>query len=34
MNQFRVNTPGTLRDYILPDVVLFVNGIPIAIIEC
>lgn len=34
MNQFRVNTPGTLRDYIVPDVVLFINGIPIGVIEC
>jgi type I restriction enzyme, R subunit len=34
INQFRVNTPGTLRDYILPDVVLFINGIPISVIEC
>ena len=34
MNQFRVNTPGTLRDYIVPDVVLFINGIPMGVIEC
>ncbi len=34
LNQFRVNTPGTLRDYILPDVVLFINGIPVGVIEC
>lgn len=34
MNQFRVDTPGTLRNYIIPDIVLFVNGIPIAVIEC
>lgn len=34
INQFRVNTPGTLRDYIVPDIVLFVNGIPLAVIEC
>ncbi len=34
MNQFRVNTPGTLRDYIIPDIVLFINGIPIGVIEC
>ena len=33
MNQFRVNTPGTLRDYIIPDVVMFINGIPIGVIE-
>lgn len=34
INQFRVNTPGTLRDYIIPDVVLFVNGLPIVVVEC
>ena len=34
INQFRVDTPGTLRDYIVPDIVLFVNGIPFVVIEC
>ncbi|MBU7029160.1 MAG: type I restriction endonuclease subunit R [Theionarchaea archaeon] len=34
VNQFRVNTPGTLRDYIVPDIVLFINGIPIGVVEC
>lgn len=34
MNQFRVNTPGTLRDHIVPDIVLFINGIPLVVIEC
>ena len=34
INQFRVNTPGTLRDYIVPDIVLFVNGLPLVVIEC
>ena len=34
MNQFRVNTPGTLRDFIVPDIVLFVNGIPLGVVEC
>jgi type I restriction enzyme R subunit len=34
INQFRVNTPGTLRDYIVPDIVLFVNGIPLVVVEC
>ncbi|MBI2667889.1 HsdR family type I site-specific deoxyribonuclease [Candidatus Woesearchaeota archaeon] len=34
MNQFRINTPGTLRDYIVPDIVLFINGIPLGVIEC
>lgn len=34
MNQFRVNTPGTLRNHIIPDIVLFINGLPIGIVEC
>ena len=34
MNQFRLDTPGTLRDYIIPDIVLFINGIPIGVVEC
>ena len=34
MNQFRVDTPGTLRDYVVPDIVLFVNGIPLVVVEC
>lgn len=34
MNQFRVDTPSTLRDYIVPDIVLFINGIPIGVVEC
>jgi type I restriction enzyme R subunit len=34
INQFRVNTPGTLRDYIVPDIVLFINGIPLVVVEC
>lgn len=34
MNQFKLKTPGTLRDYIVPDIVLFINGIPIGVVEC
>lgn len=34
MNQFRVNTPGTLRTCIIPDIALFINGLPIGIVEC
>lgn len=34
INQFRVNTPGTIRQYIVPDIVLFVNGIPLVVVEC
>lgn len=33
VNQFRVNRPGS-SDWLLPDIVLFVNGIPLVVIEC
>lgn len=33
VNQFRVDVPGG-RNYIVPDLVLFVNGIPLVVIEC
>src|SRR5260370_32787139 len=32
VNQFRVDLAGTR--YIVPDLVLFVNGIPLVVIEC
>ncbi|OWZ84096.1 type I restriction endonuclease subunit R [Natranaerobius trueperi] len=34
INQFRIDTPGTQKNYIIPDIVLFVNGIPLVVIEC
>ncbi|MGE0332335.1 MAG: type I restriction endonuclease subunit R [Ramlibacter sp.] len=34
INQFRVDTPGCVKAFILPDIVLFVNGIPLAVVEC
>src|SRR5690554_4532378 len=34
INQFRVVTPGGPREGIIPDIVLFVNGLPIAVVEC
>ncbi|WP_433015886.1 type I restriction endonuclease subunit R [Kribbella sp. CA-294648] len=35
INQFRVDVPGTGgRKQIIPDLVLFVNGIPLVVIEC
>lgn len=34
INQFRIDTPGCVKSFIIPDIVLFVNGIPIAVIEC
>jgi type I restriction enzyme, R subunit len=33
INQFRVDRPGE-RGFITPDIVLFVNGIPLVVIEC
>lgn len=34
INQFRIDTPGCVKSFIIPDIVLFVNGIPLAVIEC
>ncbi len=34
INQFRVDTPGGVKQFIIPDIVLFVNGIPLAVVEC
>ncbi|EXU75512.1 type I restriction endonuclease subunit R [Erwinia mallotivora] len=34
INQFRVDTPGCVKAFIIPDIVLFVNGIPLAVVEC
>jgi type I restriction enzyme, R subunit len=35
VSQFRVNIPGTQgREYVVPDEVLFVNGIPLVVVEC
>ncbi|MDQ8199381.1 HsdR family type I site-specific deoxyribonuclease [Pelagicoccus enzymogenes] len=33
INQFRVDTPGCVKSFIIPDIVLFVNGIPLVIVE-
>lgn len=33
ISQFKVNIPGTEK-HIIPDIVLFINGLPIAVIEC
>ena len=33
INQFRINTPGCVKDFIIPDIVLFVNGIPLVVVE-
>jgi type I restriction enzyme R subunit len=34
INQFRIDTPGAAKEFIIPDIVLFVNGIPLGVIEC
>ncbi|MCL6272196.1 type I restriction endonuclease [Sansalvadorimonas sp. 2012CJ34-2] len=34
INQFRIDTPGHTKDHIRPDIVLFVNGLPLVVIEC
>ena len=34
INQFRVDTIGTDKSFIIPDIVLFVNGLPLVVIEC
>jgi type I restriction enzyme R subunit len=33
INQFRIDTPGQAKEHIRPDVVLFVNGLPLVVIE-
>lgn len=33
INQFRIDTPGCVKAFIIPDLVLFVNGIPLVVIE-
>jgi len=34
INQFRMDTPGCVKQFIIPDIVLFVNGIPLVVVEC
>lgn len=34
INQYRIDTPGGVKECIIPDVVLFVNGMPLVVIEC
>lgn len=33
INQFRIDTPGGARNFIIPDVVCFVNGLPLVVVE-
>jgi len=34
INQFRIDTPGAVRQFVIVDIMLFVNGIPLAVVEC
>lgn len=34
INQFRIKTPGGPREGIIPDIVLFINGLPFVVVEC
>ncbi len=31
INQFRIDTPGSGKGFIIPDIVLFVNGLPLVV---
>jgi type I restriction enzyme R subunit len=33
INQFRIDTPGSTKKFIIPDIVLFLNGMPVVVIE-
>lgn len=33
INQFRIDTPGQVKDHIRPDIVMFINGLPVVVIE-
>lgn len=33
INQFRIDTPGQVKEHIRPDIVLFVNGMPLVVVE-
>jgi len=33
INQFRINTPGGAKYFIIPDIVCFVNGLPLIVVE-
>lgn len=34
INQFKIETPGDSRQAIIPDIVLFINSLPIVVVEC
>ena len=33
INQFRIDTPGCVKSCVIPDIALFVNGIPLVVVE-
>jgi type I restriction enzyme R subunit len=33
INQFRIDTPGSTKKFIIPDIVLFLNGMPVVVVE-
>jgi type I restriction enzyme, R subunit len=34
INQFRIDTPGGVKGFLIADIILFVNGIPLGVVEC
>lgn len=34
INQFRIDTPGCVKKFIIPDIVLFISGVPLIVVEC
>jgi len=34
INQFRIDTLGSVKQFIIPDIVLFINGLPLIVVEC
>jgi type I restriction enzyme R subunit len=34
VNQYRIDTPGGVKECVIPDIVLLVNGLPLVVIEC
>lgn len=34
INQFKIETPGKAKHSIIPDITLFVNGLPLVVVEC
>ncbi len=34
INQFRIDTPGMGKGFIIPNIALFVNGLPLVVVEC